>query len=239
MWIRSLACATIAAFLAQFAPGPFIPCATAWDSGNLLVNSGAEDGPGSPCGRESFVPLGWQLYLGNARTAEYNCSGWPCGLMTCSDPGSPSRGRNLFFGGSTSRGVLVQIVPIPAEACVADGTATLHADGYFGGYQQQNDQAFLSIRYLDANQAPLPVGEFTLGGVSSHDRGSKTGMLWRELYPTPSVPAQAQFLVVSLISLRAGGTHNDAIADDLHVFLRCRDVAIARSTWTAAKTLFR
>src|SRR5688500_14873351 len=106
---------------------------------NLIRNAGAEGGAGiTAVGAFGAVP-GWTNTSGQFGAASY---AFPNGWFSASSKGSPKRGKNYFFGGTTTEAVQAkasigtQLIKLPAAA--AGRKATL--SGWLGNYGKNTSQ---------------------------------------------------------------------------------------------------
>ncbi len=104
---------------------------------NLIRNPGAESGAGiTAVGAFGAVP-GWTNTAGQFGAASY---AFPNGWFSATSKGSPKRGKNYFFGGTTTEAVQAkasigtQAIKLPAAA--AGRKATL--SGWLGNYDEEH-----------------------------------------------------------------------------------------------------
>jgi hypothetical protein len=105
-------------------------------SGNLVLNPGAEDGPGSTDASTVNAPPSW-LTAGPMTAEQY---GSPGGFPDFAVRDSVSGGVNFFAGGNGSSSVADQQIDVSAAAPEIDANdayATLSA--YLGGFESQRD----------------------------------------------------------------------------------------------------
>lgn len=177
---------------------------------NLIVNPGADAGPGGTGQPTPTVP-GWSTVEGAPAVIAYGASGYP----TASSPGPADRGANLLGGGDSPRTRLSQQLTLPLTAQVDAGAVAFDFGGWLGGYAGQDDGVRLSVEFLDA--AGRPLGVVVLGPVTATERGGTTGLLRRGLRGT--VPPGSRTARVLLLFTRDGGTSNDGYADSLWLTL--------------------
>jgi hypothetical protein len=179
---------------------------------NLILNGDAEQGVGASDGAPVAVP-GWTATGGATLVPYGGTAGYP--LLT--DPGPQNRGLNFFCGGmADASSVLTQAISLSAYATTIDsGTSTFALQGYLGGYGGQDDNATLSVSFLNAGGTAL--GSSSIGPVLSADRSGATGLLLRST--TGKVPAGARAATVTLTLTRVSGTANDGYADGLSLVL--------------------
>ncbi|MFN7924656.1 MAG: hypothetical protein U0Q16_31430 [Bryobacteraceae bacterium] len=186
---------------------------------NAIVNGGAESGSGSADGNTGGTPVpGWTL-TGNFLAIQWAAGG---GFPINSDPGPSSRGTNFFAGGpSNAFSEATQSLLISNVSSDVDtGLVTFAVQGYFGGFDGQDDNAQLVVNFLDGSNAQ--IGTVSIGGVSSADRGGATGMLLRSGFGL--IPAGTRTLFFDLRMTRTAGAYNDGYADELSFLTHAPDV---------------
>jgi hypothetical protein len=192
---------------------PAASAAAAVPPGNLLVDPGAEAGPGAPDDATIDVPPGWTA-VGDATAVQYGASG---GFPTTADAAALGGGANFFAGGPDGdANALTQTVDVSGAATEIDGgglRATVSGD--FGGYAGQNDSATLTVTFLSATGAAL--GTLASPPVTLADRGGNTALLFRTA--SGPVPAGTRSLGARLDMVRVDGAYNDGYADNLSVTL--------------------
>ena len=113
------------------------PAGAAVPSGNLLVNPGAEAGPGAPDDSQAVAPPGWNVES-TFTAVQYGASG---GFPTAADGAALGGGANFFAGGpGGATSAATQVVDVSAAASEIDAGkvgATLGAA--LGGYASQTD----------------------------------------------------------------------------------------------------
>jgi len=175
---------------------------------NLIVNPGAEAGSGSDIYSVVTVP-GWTVN-GNFTAVQYGSAG---DIPTLTDPGPPDRGMNFFAGGPSigysSGSQVIDLSPFAAD--IDAGIAGFVLSGYFGGWQGQNDNAVLTVSFVDGIGGVL--GSAWIGRVSASDRGSATGLLLRDT--SGLVPVGSRTVDLLLEMTRTDGSNNDGYADNL------------------------
>lgn len=184
----------------------------------LLVNGGAEDGPGGS-GELVSIP-GWTRYTppysaldGYATAATYGASP---DFPTLASPGAPDRGNHFFMGGSVlGRSAQAQTLDLTPMASDIDKRLVDCTFGaYLGGSGTINDSTEIDLEFLSATSDPIETwGSFT---VRPNDRNNVTGMLLRS--GTVRVPVGARSAIVSLRfygGLEGGYSH--AYADNASV----------------------
>jgi hypothetical protein len=142
---------------------------------NLIKNPGAELGRGVVSVDAFGAVPGWTLVAGQFGAASY---AFPVGWFSARSKGSPKRGKNYFFGGTTTAAVTApasigsQTIALPASA--AGRKATL--SGWLGNYG--NNRSQVRAEFMDAAGAKLSsvrIGPaVTIGGTDMSLR-SRTG----------------------------------------------------------------
>ncbi len=174
---------------------------------NLLQNPGAEAAPPMTV----QVP-DWTRTSGNFTVVAYGTPGFP----DMSSPGPTDRGSNFFSGGDASDGSTLASATQNLDlsfgtAAFSGGITPFTLSGYFGGYAEQNDNAFLKILFLNGSYEDL--GSVSIGGVSAQDRGNVTGLLFRDT--TGVIPVGTTQAIAELRMNKAFGNYNDGYADNL------------------------
>lgn len=197
----------------QPSPTP-TPAPVQGGSGNLIANGDAESGLGTTDGGTPVTAIPDWAAAGNFDVINYGASG---GYPVATDPGPDTRGKNFFGGGpddEVSTGT--QLIDVSQMAAVLDGGNTSYTlSAYLGGYQDQDDNAVLSIQFQDASGKAL--GQAQIGPVMAADRNNATGLLPRTTQGT--VPGGARKILVTLTLTRVSGSANDGYADNLSLTL--------------------
>ncbi len=156
---------------------------------NLVVNGGAEDGPGVTSASATIAPPGWTT-TGALTSARYGGPGPP----NPTDPGPPDRGDNYFAGGPDSaKSTAEQTIDVSAAATAIDaGTLKYRLGGYLGGFGNQDDNVVVFARFVDA--AGHPIGQASIGPVTPAQRGNQTGLLARTT--SGVLPARTRAVVI-------------------------------------------
>lgn len=184
---------------------------------NLVVNGGAESGPGGTAEPVGTV-TGWVIRQGAPALIAYSLGG---GYPTPADPGPAQRGSRFFSGGNSPRTSLVQDIALPAagatgQAAVDAGRVRYAVGAWLGGYATQEDGVRLSVELRDAKGTPVALS--VLGPVTAAERGSRTGLVERK--HSAAVPPGARTARVLLVFTRSGsGTSNDGYADGISLTL--------------------
>jgi len=189
------------------------PAATCGICGkNLIKNPGAEAGAGiTAVGAYGVVP-GWTNTAGQFGAASYT---FPNGWFSKTSKGSPARGKNYFFGGTTTEAtsakatVGTQTIKLPAKA--AGRKVTL--GGWIGNYGTGPTANMTQVRadFADASGtvlARLRIGnDTTVAGTDMAFRSRKG-----------KVPAGATQVTI-VVTFVGGNNYKLAGADDLSLML--------------------
>jgi hypothetical protein len=178
---------------------------------NLIKNPGAEAGAGiTAVGAYGAVP-GWTNEAGQFGAASYT---FPNGWFSKTSKGSPKRGKNYFFGGTTTAAVTAkltigkQTIKLPAAA--AGRKVTL--GGWLGNYGAPGDNTSqVRAEFADASGAVL--ARLRIGNDTTI---SGTDMAFRSRKGTVPRGATQVTIVVSFQGLNA---YKLAGADDLSLVL--------------------
>jgi uncharacterized protein (TIGR03437 family) len=195
-------------FLAALLAVPISGWAQSSFGANLIVNPGAETGPGSGSSTiVSSIP-GWTSNGANVITY---ASGYG---ITTGDIVPVGAGKNYFSNGSTASSMSQTISLTAGTSAIDAGTASFDASGYFGGYSNYDDAAAMTIVFL--NGAGTSLSSITIGGVKSADRES-TGMYLRR--QVGAVPIGTRSTTVTVNFTITGSSQNNAGADNLSLIL--------------------
>src|SRR3954468_5719955 len=105
------------------------PAEAAIPPGNLLVNPGAEAGPGSPDSSAIDPPPGWTV-AGDFTAVQYGAPAF----LTLQDGAALGGGTNFFAGGNTPASSGTQAVNVAGAAPEIDaGTVSATLSGLLGG----------------------------------------------------------------------------------------------------------
>jgi len=209
-------------------------------SANLILNPGAEAGMGTDGTSVATSIPDWTT-TGEANVVQYGSSSFPA----TTDPGPPDEGMNFFTGGPDDAvSTFTQDIDLSAYASdIAKGSETFTLSAYLGGYSDQDDDATLTVYFLDAANVVvvgaagdggedagedggedggedagivLPagvLGSASIGPVTSADRSSATGLL--PVSATGTIPVGTMAIELQLVMIRYDGAYNDGYADDL------------------------
>jgi hypothetical protein len=182
-------------------------------SGNLLVNGNAEAGAGADDGSVVAVP-GWTTTSGNFTVATYNTefSG-----PDASSPGPVDRGLNYFAGGpDTAFSQATQTVDLtPYQSFFSSHPFSFTLSGWFGGFAGQDDYAYVSVSFRDADNNELEFA--STSPIFASDRNNITGLLFVSTGWTPdnNININPALAVITLTMTRTEGSYDDGYADNL------------------------
>ncbi|HYF65145.1 MAG TPA: hypothetical protein VD886_20125 [Herpetosiphonaceae bacterium] len=168
---------------------------------NLIANGDAEAG-GVP-------PGSWELVNGELQTVKYGAAG---NFPTLASPGPPDRGANFFGGGNQATTIASQSVDLSAIGGAIDaGQVNYAVSGYFGGFLDEADTAFLEVNFQDAGH--FFVDQVLIGSPTPAQRQNQTGLLFASKQGV--LPADTRFLQIMVHMDRVSGATNDGYADNL------------------------
>ena len=179
---------------------------------NLIKNPGAEAGAGiTAVGAFGAVP-GWTNEAGQFGAASYT---FPNGWFSKTSKGSPSRGRNYFFGGTTTEAASAkatigkQTIKLPAAA--AGRKVTL--GGWLGNYGSGPSGNMTKVRAEFAKADGTVLGGLRIGNDTTI---SGTDMAFRSR--KGKVPRGATQVTI-VVTFSGGNNYKLAGADDLSLVL--------------------
>lgn len=185
------------------------PAACSFCGKNLIKNPGAEGGRGQNAAGETGNVPGWTNTAGAFGAAAY--TGFGVGWFNATSQGPKNRGKNYFFGGTSTAAtsaqatIGTQTIKLPAAA--AGHKATL--SGWLGNYSSNTSQ--VRAAFLDASGkvlAAVRIGpDTTIGG---------SNMAFRTRHGT--VPKGAVSVSV-VVTFTDHANYNLAGADDLSLVL--------------------
>ena len=192
--------------------------ATTVPSGNLVVNPGAEDSPGTDV---SVVvkPVSWET-TGNLSTWTYAAAEGD--RPTKAFAATISGGNNFFAGGPGDNSgkqtthTAAQTIDVSGAATEIDASqvgATLSA--FLGGYSVSEDLATVTARFLDAAGAEL--GSVRVGPVNRDDRKRLTVLLKRTAQA--NVPPNTRSIAVVITVKADGNGAHQAFVDNISLTL--------------------
>jgi hypothetical protein len=176
---------------------------------NLIKNPGAELGRGvNAVGAFGAVP-GWTVAAGQFGAASY---AFPNGWYSAKSKGPKARGKNYFFGGTTTEAVNAgasigtQTITLPAAAVGRKATLS----GWIGNYGQNRTQ--VRAQFMDASGAVLSTVRI---GPAVTIAGTDMGLRSR----FGKVPAGATQVMISVLFSGGGANYKLAGADSLSLVL--------------------
>jgi hypothetical protein len=179
---------------------------------NLIKNPGAEVGAGiTAVGAYGAVP-GWTNVAGQFGAASYT---FPNGWFGKASKGSPKRGRNYFFGGTTTEAVTAkatigkQTIKLPAGA--AGRKVTL--SGWIGNYGSGPSGNIAQVRAEFADAGGAVLARLRIGNDTTI---AGTDMAFRSRKGT--VPRGATQVTI-VVTFSGGNNYKLAGADDLSLVL--------------------
>ena len=179
---------------------------------NLIKNPGAEAGAGiTAVGAYGVVP-GWTNEAGQFSAASYT---FPNGWFSKTSKGSPKRGKNYFFGGTTTEAVSAkatigkQTIKLPAAA--AGRKVTL--GGWLGNYGTGPTANMTQVRAEFADAGGTVLARLRIGNDTTI---SGTDMAFRSR--KGKVPRGATQVTI-VVSFASGNNYKLAGADDLSLVL--------------------
>jgi hypothetical protein len=189
-------------------PGPTSTCPACGP--NLILNPGAEAGPGANSDTSVLVP-DWEAT--GAFTAEQYA--WSDGDYSATTPGPADRGRNYFSGGWDSP-VSTGSQTIEVAGGALGGHATTYTlSAWLGGYSVWGDNATLSAQFRSATGAVL--GSAHIASPTAAQRDNNTEMVLTTTSGT--VPAATRQILVTLVFRTLSSGYSGGAADNLSLVL--------------------
>ena len=202
--------------------------------GNLVVNPGAEDSPGTDV-PTVVKPVGWET-TGNLSTWTYAAAEGD--RPTKAFAATIGGGKNFFAGGPGDNSgkqtthTATQTIDVSGAGTEIDASqvgATLSA--FLGGYSVSEDLATVTARFLDAAGAEL--SSVRVGPVNRDDRKRLTVLLKRTAQA--NVPLNTRSIAVVITVKADGNGANHAFVDNISLTLgKAVVVAAAKSTLVVA-----
>lgn len=184
---------------------------------NRIVNGNAEGNPGAT-GNNVDVAV-WGNETAGFTVAPYGTtagSGIP-GPYAAGPPAS-ERGGYLFYGGTNSADSAAD-QNLNVSDCSAEidaGSLRFDANGYFGGYEDQTDNAVLTLKFL--NSTGVVLRTLVIGAVTANDREKETGMNFQGR--TGLIPVGTRNVNARLSLDRVSpGSNNNGYADNLQFII--------------------
>lgn len=225
-WRTLLAAAVGALLLAT----PLAARTSAVPTGNLVVNPGAEDSPGTEVATV-VKPVGW-VTTGNLSTWTYAPAEGD--KPTKAFAATIGGGTNFFAGGpgdnsgKQSTHTASQTIDVSGAATEIDANqvgATLTA--FLGAYTVALDRATVTARFLDA--AGAEIGSVRVGPVSIDDRKRLTVLLKRTAQANLPPKTRSMAVVITVVADGNGAHH--AYVDNISLTLgKAKVVAPAKPT---------
>jgi hypothetical protein len=179
---------------------------------NLIKNPGAEGGAGiTAVGAYGVVP-GWTNEAGQFGAASYT---FPNGWFQKTSKGSPKRGRNYFFGGTTTEATSAKAT-IGKQTIKLPGAAAGHRvmlGGWLGNYGSGPTGNMTQVRAEFANADGAVLARLRIGNDTTI---SGTDMAFRSR--KGKVPAGASQVTI-VVTFSGGNNYKLAGADDLSLVL--------------------
>ena len=176
---------------------------------NLIKNPGAELGRGVVSVDAFGAVPRWTLVAGQFGAASYT---FPVGWYSARTKGPPKRGKNYFFGGTTTAAVTApasigsQTIALPASATGRKATLS----GWLGNYGTKRSQ--VRAEFMDAAGAVLSrvrIGPAVTIGSTDMSLRSRTG----------TVPAGTTQVTIVITFAGPGAAYNLAGADNVALVL--------------------
>jgi hypothetical protein len=217
MLARLAAATTVTALLLVAPAGATVP------GGNLVVNPGADAGPGATDASSIVAPPGWAVESTFTAMA-YGTTDFP----TTADAARLGGGANFFAGGpGGATSAATQTIDVSVAAPEIDAgkvDATLGA--LLGGWSSQTDHATVTATFLSAAGGSL--GAVSLPTVTPTDRASQTTLLPRSA--SAAVPSGARAISVRIDAIRGEGSYNDGYIDNVSLVLGRAPVPVFHKT---------
>lgn len=203
---------------------------------NLILNPNAEGNPTAPANGENVDLANWDNETGGFTIFRYS-SNTTSGTPPFNSPGGPADRGTYIFGGGNNSANSSGSQTIDVSQCAAEidgGNQSFGLSGYFGGYQNQNDNSRLTLTFRDAND--VSIGTATVGAVLAADRGNATEILYRGT--AGMMPVGTRSVIAVLLHTRITGNNNNGLADNLSFILTAptaAEVTVGGRVMTADK----
>lgn len=185
--------------------------------GNLIVNAGAESGPGGDGSAPVASVPGWSR-TGGCDVYAYSAPFNNVNALNQSGIVPRGSGNNYFAGGSSPAScTFTQSIDLSSGAATIDaGTVTFAASAYLGGFGTDSDNATLVVVFQDSSGKQLASA--TLGPVQPSDRADQENGLYlrRQI---GQLPANSRTAAITLNMNWVDGMNNEAFADNLSLAL--------------------
>jgi hypothetical protein len=199
-------------------------------AGNLVVNPGAEDGPGSASGSDVLAIPGWETSP-NFTAVQYGAPDF----LDAADSSAVNGGANFFSGGpdngSTGSLAFQQIDLSVAAPEIDAGGQQMTLSAFLGGYQGQSDNVFVVVALLDQNDSGLSGG--FLQGPDANARGLETKLL--PVATVVDVPPGTRSAIIEVLANKNEGSYNDGYADNFRLVFGATPAPQVRQTGTVAE----
>jgi uncharacterized protein (TIGR03437 family) len=179
--------------------------------GNELRNPGSEESPAQSCTGSGAIP-GWNTD-GRVAVCRYGTGDY---TPKPTSPGPPDRGEYLFIGGASSSrdAQMSQDVDISKYSAQIDaGTLPYTLSGWLGGWDEDRDNARVTLRFLGGTGGTTQLGSIQIGPVMPADRLNRLGLVERT--GSGNVPAGTRTARVIVDFDYRTGSDNDAYVDNL------------------------
>ena len=189
---------------------------------NLILNGDAEGNPAANGTGENVDVADWNNETAGFTIFRYGGGGTPA---TNSPNGPIDRGTFLFAGGNNS-GNSSGSQTIDVSECAAQidsGVQNYGLSGYFGGFENQNDNSRLTITFRDANN--ISLGTAVVGAVLAAERNNITEVLYKST--AGIIPIGTRTVTAVLLHTRISGNNNNGYADNLSFILTVPSAASA------------
>lgn len=187
-------------------------------SANLILNPGAEDGPGSDSGGAVTHIPDWTVPsndLAMPTVLLYSNTG---NFPGPSNPGSKERGYQFFAGGPDNlQSGIEQKIIIGKDwySAINQGYVKVELSVFLGGFDTQTDASIFTATLIDDNAKNL--GSIKLGPIGPLERENKRGLL--PVAASEFLPVGTTQIAVRLEFFRGVGTSNEGYADNLELKL--------------------
>lgn len=188
------------------------PAHAAIPRGNLILNPGAEAGPGATNAFTALPPPAW-ISTGSFTAVRYGSAGFP----TVAQGGAISGGQNFFAGGPRiGENAAGQILNVSSAASEIDaGLVGATLSGQMGGREDESDHMAVEATFV--NGAGAPIEELEIDPVTEGDRNGQTGFVASA--EVGVVPSGTRAIVVRMEALGLEGAYQDAYVDNLDLTL--------------------
>jgi uncharacterized protein (TIGR03437 family) len=184
---------------------------------NIIVNPGAESGPGGDGTAQVANVPGWSR-TGGCDVFGYATAANKIHGIAPNDIVPVGAGNNYFSGGiQPASCTFTQTIDLSAGAATIDaGTVTFAAAAYLGGFGADKDNATFTIAFQGASGNQLST--LTLGPVGPDDRADQDNGLYlrRQI---GQIPAGTRSAALTLNMNWVDGFYNEAYADNLALTL--------------------